>query len=198
MKRGTILVEGQSPFGKAKAGVPRRSSKRGWSDAMVSPASLSAMPRQSSFAAAFRTKTGRDDSPPAEFVKKTPGSFCRVSLLAWVMVGTTGFEPATPASRTRCSTRLSHVPTQWEYILWKIDRQAQISLMKSVGIVQKCLHGTPRTREGLGPFLAFQGRQAAKSPGLVFSTAYLRGSSAPSRCSPRLRSGPGVSPIDKP
>ena len=28
-----------------------------------------------------------------------------------VVVGTTGFEPATPASRTRCSTRLSHVPT---------------------------------------------------------------------------------------
>ena len=27
------------------------------------------------------------------------------------MVGTTGFEPATPASRTLCSTRLSHVPT---------------------------------------------------------------------------------------
>ena len=28
------------------------------------------------------------------------------------MVGTTGFEPATPASRTLCSTRLSHVPTR--------------------------------------------------------------------------------------
>ena len=27
------------------------------------------------------------------------------------VVGTTGFEPATPASRTLCSTRLSHVPT---------------------------------------------------------------------------------------
>jgi hypothetical protein len=27
------------------------------------------------------------------------------------LVGTTGFEPATPASRTLCSTRLSHVPT---------------------------------------------------------------------------------------
>ena len=30
-----------------------------------------------------------------------------------MMVGTTGFEPATPASRTLCSTRLSHVPTQY-------------------------------------------------------------------------------------
>ena len=27
------------------------------------------------------------------------------------MVGVAGFEPATPASRTQCSTRLSHTPT---------------------------------------------------------------------------------------
>ena len=27
------------------------------------------------------------------------------------MVGVTGFEPATPASRTQCSTRLSYTPT---------------------------------------------------------------------------------------
>ena len=32
------------------------------------------------------------------------------------MVGTAGFEPATPASRTLCSTRLSHVPTSKEAI----------------------------------------------------------------------------------
>ncbi len=31
------------------------------------------------------------------------------------MVGTTGFEPATPASRMQCSTRLSHVPTLKSY-----------------------------------------------------------------------------------
>ena len=29
----------------------------------------------------------------------------------WLLVGMTGFEPATPASRTLCSTRLSHIPT---------------------------------------------------------------------------------------
>ena len=28
------------------------------------------------------------------------------------LVGTSGFEPPTPASRTLCSTRLSHVPTK--------------------------------------------------------------------------------------
>ena len=31
------------------------------------------------------------------------------------VVGTTGFEPATPASRTLCSTRLSHVPTDFSF-----------------------------------------------------------------------------------
>ena len=31
------------------------------------------------------------------------------------LVGTTGFEPATPASRMQCSTRLSHVPTDEKY-----------------------------------------------------------------------------------
>ena len=29
------------------------------------------------------------------------------------MVGARGFEPPTPWSRTRCSTRLSHAPTAW-------------------------------------------------------------------------------------
>ena len=45
-------------------------------------------------------------------------SFCQsyyllhqVNCFDYFMVGTTGFEPATPASRTLCSTRLSHVPT---------------------------------------------------------------------------------------
>ncbi len=32
------------------------------------------------------------------------------------VVGKTGFEPATPASRTLCSTRLSHFPTQADSI----------------------------------------------------------------------------------
>ena len=30
------------------------------------------------------------------------------------LVGTAGFEPATPESRTQCSTRLSHVPTRFK------------------------------------------------------------------------------------
>jgi hypothetical protein len=29
------------------------------------------------------------------------------------LVGVAGFEPATPSSRTRCSTRLSHTPINW-------------------------------------------------------------------------------------
>ena len=30
-----------------------------------------------------------------------------------ILVGVAGFEPATPSSRTRCSTRLSHTPIDW-------------------------------------------------------------------------------------
>ena len=33
-----------------------------------------------------------------------------------LLVGTSGFEPPTPASRTLCSTRLSHVPTEFGYL----------------------------------------------------------------------------------
>jgi hypothetical protein len=49
----------------------------------------------------------------------------------------------------------------------------------------------PSGPKGKNPFLR------SKGSGLVFSMIYLRGSSAPSRCSPRLPSGPGVSPTDK-
>ena len=41
----------------------------------------------------------------------------RVRLLCTAimkLVGVTGFEPATPASRTQCSTRLSYTPTRCE------------------------------------------------------------------------------------
>ena len=39
------------------------------------------------------------------------------------MVGTRGFEPPTPASRTRCSTRLSHVPTPGKDSLFYLSAQ---------------------------------------------------------------------------
>src|SRR5690606_22503445 len=44
-------------------------------------------------------------------LKKQQPAFIKGRLKFFKMVGTTGFEPATPASRTLCSTRLSHVPT---------------------------------------------------------------------------------------
>jgi hypothetical protein len=38
-------------------------------------------------------------------------SYCSAQLSGWYeMVGERGFEPPTPWSRTRCSTRLSHSP----------------------------------------------------------------------------------------
>ena len=49
------------------------------------------------------------------------------------MVGTSGFEPPTPASRTLCSTRLSHVPTK-----------SVLSLLRRV-VNLKLLHLFPKT-----------------------------------------------------
>lgn len=37
----------------------------------------------------------------------------RIDLSREILVGVAGFEPATPSSRTRCSTRLSHTPINW-------------------------------------------------------------------------------------
>jgi hypothetical protein len=39
------------------------------------------------------------------------GVFSGSDKLLKTLVGVAGFEPATPSSRTRCSTRLSHTPT---------------------------------------------------------------------------------------
>ena len=38
-------------------------------------------------------------------------SYCEAGQAIEMMVGVAGFEPATPASRTQCSTGLSHTPT---------------------------------------------------------------------------------------
>jgi hypothetical protein len=43
--------------------------------------------------------------------RRSRKSSCANRSAGVILVGTTGFEPATPASRTLCSTRLSHVPT---------------------------------------------------------------------------------------
>jgi hypothetical protein len=39
--------------------------------------------------------------------------FQDLGLSREILVGVAGFEPATPSSRTRCSTRLSHTPINW-------------------------------------------------------------------------------------
>src|SRR5262249_6452640 len=51
----------------------------------------------------------------------SPQAICYVRKL----VGVAGFEPATPSSRTRCSTRLSHTPTDKPaYTIVTLARQA--------------------------------------------------------------------------
>src|SRR6516162_1761057 len=48
-----------------------------------------------------------------------------ISALFVKLVGVAGFEPATPSSRTRCSTRLSHTPTDnAAYTIAVLVRQA--------------------------------------------------------------------------
>ena len=49
----------------------------------------------------------------------------KIKRLGYV-VGTSGFEPPTPASRTLCSTRLSHVPTQGFLMPFSCACQSQI------------------------------------------------------------------------
>gem|GEM_PF-6896562 len=52
-----------------------------------------------------------------------------------VMVGTRGFEPPAPASRTLCSTRLSHVPTPLFYTTLSRDLQELFELYPSMSSV---------------------------------------------------------------
>src|SRR5262245_48974266 len=44
--------------------------------------------------------------------KKKPGENHRACNYLILLVGARGFEPPTPRSRTECSTRLSHAPTE--------------------------------------------------------------------------------------
>ena len=73
------------------------------------------------------------------------------------MVGVAGFEPATPASRTQCSTRLSHTPT-WRaaYRGGPAVPQAAKKPSRKRSSKQRCIRPTPalsppprRARKGL-------------------------------------------------
>jgi hypothetical protein len=43
------------------------------------------------------------------------------------MVGVAGFEPATPASRTQCSTGLSHTPTRTRLIASRVMHRKKVN-----------------------------------------------------------------------
>ena len=73
------------------------------------------------------------------------------------MVGVAGFEPATPASRTQCSTRLSHTPT-WRAAYRQASTVSQAPKMdlEKRSSKQRCIRPTPalsppprRARKGL-------------------------------------------------
>ena len=43
-------------------------------------------------------------------LQRTKKAYSFICLISKLMVGKTGFEPATPWSQTKCSTKLSHFP----------------------------------------------------------------------------------------
>jgi hypothetical protein len=63
------------------------------------------------------------------------------------MVGERGFEPPTPWSRTRCSTRLSHSPTsRFYYSLLAFLRRAFCMLLRFHIMHRPLFHGRPGKR----------------------------------------------------
>ena len=60
------------------------------------------------------------------------------------LVGERGFEPPTPWSRTRCSTRLSHSPTRLRTALWKAVHPAFLLLDKHFDYNIATAVGPPR------------------------------------------------------
>jgi hypothetical protein len=61
----------------------------------------------------FRAEiSGNIKAVPSSTLKRKKGCGSGIRNPLEFMVGMTGFEPATPWSRTRCSTRLSHIPME--------------------------------------------------------------------------------------
>lgn len=60
----------------------------------------------------------------------------RFDLSREILVGVAGFEPATPSSRTRCSTRLSHTPINW----WPAYSQRRAAAQQPVCMLCRKTH----------------------------------------------------------
>jgi hypothetical protein len=74
------------------------------------------------------------------------------------LVGVAGFEPATPSSRTRCTTRLSHTPTFCGSVLWR----------RHFGACERAAPKLSRRRDAVtmrGGSLERQGRGAVEGDG---------------------------------
>ncbi|CAH1672160.1 hypothetical protein BOSEA31B_13809 [Hyphomicrobiales bacterium] len=82
------------------------------------------------------------------------------------MVGVAGFEPATPSSRTRCSTRLSHTPINW-WAAYSQHRAAAQQLVWGLGMISfspfdRAPRSPPIARPAIGA-----DRQSGFDPGLT-------------------------------
>src|SRR6478735_8920736 len=102
------------------------------------------------------------------------------------MVGVAGFEPATPASRTRCSTRLSHTPT-WRraYRGGSSPSQAAEKIDFAEALHRRGCCAISPAPEGSTPSAAVPAGEWCNGNTAVFGTVILGSSpSSPARTSP--------------
>src|SRR5665213_2189711 len=93
------------------------------------------------------------------------------------MVGVAGFEPATPASRTRCSTRLSHTPT-WEAPYRGANGARQAGPNAALHRLEPCATSAP-PRRGRTPSCAAPAGGWCNGNTAVFGTVILGSSPSP-------------------
>ena len=106
------------------------------------------------------------------------------------MVGERGFEPPTPWSRTRCSTRLSHSPTSFQTAalpqFTAVPRAGQTSLSPADSV-------PPPAPPDRGELIAsFGGMSPVSMAGLIRSTRGHRGFVRPVLVTTRNAAGPGT------
>ena len=122
------------------------------------------------------------------------------------MVGVAGFEPATPSSRTRCSTRLSHTPINW----WPAYSERRCRVQQAIAGLLKILLTIRRrarrlaaptrfpgpSHRGCQPFRnGLEARRVGASPSgkaAVFGTAIRRFESSRPSQSPSNRRALGL------
>ena len=124
---------------------------------------------------------GRDTLPALASYKET-GCDVRSQPALFLLVGTTGFEPATPCSQGRCATRLRYVPVgPWRSrrgVRWSDSRKRVVAQGKRVDVSTTVLMQVPAAGVMGGPM-----RPRTNGPGAAF-TRKTMGIAPASPCGP--------------